>query len=119
MITIITSLFFRKSIIIIGAINIVTGILFFIKLSYNFIMVERVYKFLAWLEQYAFWVYATHGIVLAAMVKISVRILPMNNGWLLVNYFGITLLCIFILVGIGIIFRKIFPKIFSTLTGGR
>jgi hypothetical protein len=72
-----------------------------------------------WLEQYAFWVYATHGIVIAAMIKVSVKIMPMNNGWLLINYFGVTLLCIFISVGIGIIFRKIFPKTFSILTGRR
>jgi surface polysaccharide O-acyltransferase-like enzyme len=118
-ITIITSLFFKESIIIISAINVMTGILFFIKLSYSFVKTEKIYKTLLWLEQYAFWVYATHGIVIVAMIKISVRIMPMNNGWLLVNYFGVTLLCISILVGIGIIFRKIFPKIFSILTGER
>jgi surface polysaccharide O-acyltransferase-like enzyme len=119
MITILTSLFFKEKVIVISAINIITGIIFFIRLSYSFIKIKKVYKILSWLEQYAFWVYATHGIVIAAMIKISIKIMPMNGGWLLVNYFGITLLCIFILVCIGIIFRKIFPKIFSILTGGR
>jgi surface polysaccharide O-acyltransferase-like enzyme len=119
MTTIITSLFFKERIIFISAINIIIGILFFIKLSYDFVKKERVYKSLSWMEQYAFWVYATHGIVIAAMTKVSVKIMPMNDGWLLVNYFGVTLLCIFILVCIGIIFRKIFPKLFLILTGGR
>jgi surface polysaccharide O-acyltransferase-like enzyme len=119
MITILTTLFFKEKIAIISAINIIIGIMFFIKVSYSFIKIKKTYKILSWLEQYAFWVYATHGIVIAAMIKISVKIMPMNSGWLLVNYFGITLLCIFILVCIGIIFRRIFPKIFLILTGGR
>jgi fucose 4-O-acetylase-like acetyltransferase len=117
--TIITSLFFRERLTIISAINIIVGIIFFIKLSYSFINENKTYKILVWLEQYAFWVYATHGIVIAIMIKLSVKIMPMNGGWLLVHYFVITLLCIFILLGIGIIFRKIFPKVFSLLTGGR
>jgi fucose 4-O-acetylase-like acetyltransferase len=119
MITILTSIFFRERITIISAINIITGIMFFIRLSYSFIKTEKAYKIFSWLEQYAFWVYATHGIVIAAMTKISIKIMPMNDGWLLVNYFGVTLLCIFILVCIGKIFRRISPKIFSILTGGR
>jgi surface polysaccharide O-acyltransferase-like enzyme len=119
MITIITSLFFREKIAIISAINIIVGIIFFIKLSYGFIRDSKIYKILTWLEQYAFWVYATHGIALAIMIKLSVKIMPMNNGWLLIHYFIVTLLCIFILTGIGIIIRKIFPKIFATLTGDR
>jgi fucose 4-O-acetylase-like acetyltransferase len=118
-ITIITSLFFREKISIISAINIIVGIMFFVKLSYSFTKEIKVYKILAWLEQYAFWVYATHGIAIAVMVKLSVKIMPMNGGWLLVHYFIVTLLCIFALLGIGIIFKKIFPKTFSILTGGR
>jgi hypothetical protein len=117
--TIITSLFFKEKITIISAVNIIVGIMFFIKLSYNFVKTDKTYKLCVWLEQYAFWVYATHGIVIAVMIKISVKIMPMNNSWLLIHYFIVTLLCIFILVSIGILFRKMFPKIFSILSGGR
>jgi hypothetical protein len=117
--TIIPSLFFREKLTIISSINIIVGIIFFIKLSYSFIRESKTYNILAWLEQYAFWVYATHGIAIAVMIKLSVKIMPMNGGWLLIHYFIVTLLCIFILLGIGIIFRKIFPKIFLILTGGR
>jgi surface polysaccharide O-acyltransferase-like enzyme len=119
MTTIIISLFFRESIAIISRINIIMGIIFFMKLSNNFIKRDGTYKILAWLEQYSFWVYATHGIAIAIMIKLSVKIMPMNGGWLLVHYFVVTLLCIIILLGIGIIFRKIFPKVFSILAGGR
>jgi surface polysaccharide O-acyltransferase-like enzyme len=119
MITILAGLFFREEVTIISCINIIVGIMFFIKLSYSFVKTEKTYKILSWLEQYAFWVYATHVIAIAAMIKISIKIMPMNGGWLLINYFGVTLLCISILVGIGIIFKRIFPKTFSILTGGR
>jgi fucose 4-O-acetylase-like acetyltransferase len=119
MTTIILSLFFRERIAIISAINIIVGIMFFINLSRSFVKRSELYKLLTWLEQYAFWIYATHGIAIAVMIKLSVKIMPMNGGWLLVHYFIVTLLCIFILLGIGIIFRKIFPKVFSILTGGR
>jgi surface polysaccharide O-acyltransferase-like enzyme len=119
MITIITSLFFRERVLIISEINIIMGILFFIKISNSFVKTKDVYKTLSWLEAYAFWVYATHGIVIAVMIKVSVKIMPMNEGWLLIHYFGVTLLCIFILVGIGKVIRKKVPKIYSVLTGGR
>jgi fucose 4-O-acetylase-like acetyltransferase len=118
-IIIITGLFFREKITIFSAMNKIVGIMFFVKLSRNFIKKDKMYKLLAWLEQYSFWVYATHGIVIAAMIKLSVKIMPMDGGWLLMHYFIVTLLCISVLVGIGMIFRKLFPKIFSILTGGR
>jgi fucose 4-O-acetylase-like acetyltransferase len=119
MTTIIISLFFKEKITIISAVNTITGIIFFIKISYIFAQEIKTYKILAWLEKYGFWVYATHGIVIAAMIKISIKMMPMNGGWLLVNYFGVTLLCIIVTLGIGILFKKTFPKIFSILTGGR
>jgi fucose 4-O-acetylase-like acetyltransferase len=117
--TITISLFFKERITIISQLNIIVGIMFFIKLSLGFIKGDKTYKILTWLEQYAFWVYATHGIVIAAMIKVSVKVMPMNGAWLLVHYFIVTLLCIFILICAGVAFRKLFPKVFSMLTGGR
>jgi fucose 4-O-acetylase-like acetyltransferase len=119
MTTIITSLFFRERVAVISAINIIVGIVFFIKLSYAFIKKSELYRILTWLEQYVFWVYATHGIAISVLIKLSVKIMPMNGPWLLVHYFVVTLLCIFILLGIGIIFRRMFPKIFLILSGRR
>jgi hypothetical protein len=119
MLTIIVSLFFREKIPVISSINIIVGIIFFVKLSYTFIKNNKIYKTLSYLEQYAFWVYAAHGICIATIIKISVKIMPMNGGWLLVHYFIITIVCIFVLLGIGILFKKIFPKAFLLLTGGR
>jgi fucose 4-O-acetylase-like acetyltransferase len=118
-ITIIASLFFGEKIPGVSDVNIIVGMIFFIKLSNSFIKDAKTYAIFAWLERYAFWVYATHGIVIAVMIKLSVKIMPMDGGWLLMHYFVVTALCIFILVGTGIAFRKIFPKAFSVLTGGR
>jgi fucose 4-O-acetylase-like acetyltransferase len=111
--------FKEKAVPIIAPVNTIVGIVFFIKLSRYFVRKSKIYSVLAWLEQYAFWVYAAHGIAIAVMIKLSVKIMPMDGGWLLAHYFIVTLLCIFVLTGIGILFRKIFPKIFLILTGGR
>jgi fucose 4-O-acetylase-like acetyltransferase len=118
-ITIIASMFFRDSIPALGAINILVGIMFFLKLSGRFVKSPSAYRLLSWLEKYSFWLYATHVILLASMVKISMRIMPPTGIWLLANYFLVTLLCIIILVAAGAIIRRAIPKIFSILTGGR
>jgi hypothetical protein len=93
--------------------------MFFIKATYFFVKNETVYAILQWLEKYAFFVYAIHGILLAILQKLSVRILPMHGGWLLVQYFGVNVLGILLFLGIGIIIRKLFPGIYAILTGGR
>jgi surface polysaccharide O-acyltransferase-like enzyme len=119
MITIIISLLFREKVVIISAINIIVGIIFFIKLSYTFVKKNETYKVFEWLEQYAFWIYATHAIILSATMKLVAKIMPMNGIWLLVHYFLVTLLYISVLLCVGVIFKKLFPKLFSILTGGR
>jgi hypothetical protein len=53
------------------------------------------------------------------MKKLSVRIIPMHGGWILLQYFGIALLGIVVFLGISIVVRKIFPKMYVILTGGR
>jgi surface polysaccharide O-acyltransferase-like enzyme len=119
LIAIITSLFFREKVAISSYITIVIGVLFFIKVSYTLIHNRTLYNMLTWLEEYAFWIYATHGIAIAVLIKLSVKIMPMNGAWLLAHYFMVTSLCIFILLIIGILFKKIFPKLFLILSGGR
>jgi hypothetical protein len=92
-ISIITGLFFADKTPLTSNINSIVGILFFLKLSRWFVSRERVYQPLLWLEGYAFFVYATHGIFLAVLIKLSVKIMPMHGLCLLVHYFGVTLLC--------------------------
>jgi fucose 4-O-acetylase-like acetyltransferase len=118
-ITIILELYFIQYVPIIHKINIIIGSVLGIKLTYHFINSVIVYNKLLWLEKYAFFVYAIHGIALAVIQKISVKIIPMHDGWILLQYFSVNIIGIIIFVLIGVIIRKIFPKIYGILTGGR
>jgi hypothetical protein len=118
-ITIIMTLFLIDKIIIINFINVLVGILFLMKLSKYFIVNGKIYQILLELEKQQFFVYAAHGVFLAILVKLSSKIMPMDGGWLLIHYFGICVLCIILLVGIGLFFKKLLPKMFSIMTGGR
>jgi fucose 4-O-acetylase-like acetyltransferase len=118
-ITIIMELCFEKYIAKIHVMNILIGSLFFIKLTRYFIENENIYNKLAWLEKYAFFVYAIHGILLAVLQKLSVKIIPMRDGWLLVQYFSVNIIGILLFVLLGVMVRKIAPKLYALLTGGR
>jgi hypothetical protein len=118
-VTIVTRLFFSEYIRIIDRINIIVGILFFIKASSCFIKSSTLYNFLNWLKDYSFFVYAIHLVVEAVLIKLSVLIIPMNGGWLLVQYFGVSFLTIILLVIIGMLLKKMLPRTYGILTGGR
>jgi hypothetical protein len=116
---IITSLFFAPDAPIMSAINIVVGIVFFIRMSHYFVVNKQLYQRLLWLKQYAFFVYAIHEPLLTIMKKLSVHVIPMRGGWILLQYFGIATLGILIFLLIGILVRKVTPRVYATLTGGR
>jgi hypothetical protein len=118
-ITIITGLFFAETVPAIGSLNILVGIIFMLKMSHYLISKNKLYHKLILLEKQQFFVYAAHSVLLAVLIKLSGKIMPMNGGWLLIHYFGICILCIILLVGIGMVFRKIVPKPFTLLCGGR
>jgi fucose 4-O-acetylase-like acetyltransferase len=118
-ITIIMELFFSRYIPVIHKVNIIIGIVAFIKLSRYFINNEKWYHVLSWLEPYAFFVYAVHGIALAVMTKLSVKMIPMHGGWLLLQYFGVNISGTILFVLMGMAVRKVFPRLFRMLTGGR
>jgi hypothetical protein len=118
-VTIITRLFFSRYIGIIGQINIIVGILFFIKVSLYFIKNRILFNFLNKLKDHAFFVYAIHMVVESILIKLSVLIIPMNGGWLLVQYFGVSFVTIIFLVITGMLLKKILPKVYGVLTGGR
>ncbi len=119
LITIIVELFFPKSFVIIHNVNIIMGSVFFIKLTYYFVQNEKVYNVLAWLEGFAFFVYAFHEPTLTIFKKLSVRIIPMHDSLILLQYFGVAILGISISLILGVFLKKTFPKIYAVLTGGR
>jgi hypothetical protein len=118
-ITIGIELFFTEDVPIIHAINIIIGSLFFLKLSRAFVRHEKTYRLLAWLEKYAFFVYAIHGILLAILLQLSVKIIPMRGAWILIQYFSVNILGILLFLGISVLFKKLLPKPYAALTGGR
>jgi hypothetical protein len=118
-IIVIIRLFFNDKVPIIFNINVLVGVILFIKLTKYFVDNMKIYDGLSGLSKYAFFVFATHGIALAIMQKLSIKIIPMHNGWLLLQYFGGSIFVIIILLLIGTMIRKLLPKPYAVLTGGR
>lgn len=119
LITIIVELFFSETVPIVHKINIIIGSILFIKFTYYFVNSNTIYNKLVWLGKYAFFVYAVHGIALAIMQKLSVKIIPMKGGLILLQYFSVNIIGIILFVLFGVMVRKLFPKIYAVLTGGR
>jgi fucose 4-O-acetylase-like acetyltransferase len=100
-------------------VNILIGCIFFLKISYYFIQDKKIYGVLAWLGKYQFIVYAIHMIIMSQLLKIYIKIIPLNGIFILLGYFFMILFGVFVSLVFGIIFKKIFPKIYGILTGGR
>jgi hypothetical protein len=118
-ITIIMEYFFIASMPILHKINILIGCIFFLKISECFVKNIKVYKILAWPEKYQFIVYAIHGIIISQVIKIYIKIVPINGVFILIGYFTVIFLGVFVSLVCGVIFKKTLPKIYGILTGGR
>jgi fucose 4-O-acetylase-like acetyltransferase len=118
-ITIILEYILIKSMPILHKVNILMGCIFFLKISEYFIENIKFYKMLAWLEKYQFIVYAIHGIIIPQLLKIYIKIVPINGVFILAGYFIIIFFGVFISLIFGVIFKKLLPKIYGILTGGR
>jgi hypothetical protein len=108
-ITIIFEYLFIKSMPTLHKMNIIIGCIFFLKTSQNFIENIRLYKILAWLEKYQFIVYAIHGVIIPQLLKIYIRIVPLNGIYILFGYLFMILFGVFVSLIFGIIFKKLFP----------
>ncbi|HPH94985.1 MAG TPA: acyltransferase [Anaerolineaceae bacterium] len=117
--TIFFEVFFLKSFSFIHFINLVLGVLFLLRISFYFIRNEKVFSILAWLEGYAFFVYAFHEPLLTILKKVSVRVIPMEGGYILLHYFFLTFLTVIISLAAGVLVKKITPRVYALLTGGR
>ena len=93
----------------------------FLKLSKVIVQSEKAFGILSYLSAFSFWIYAIHTPVLNEMLKrVWLKFLPMKNPFFcLAEYFGVTVLTVAIGLGLGILLKKIFPKLFALLTGGR
>lgn len=83
---------------------------------------EKLYERAAGLAGFSFFLYAVHTPVLSNVLaeKFWLKLFPMTNTFFsLFEYFGVSLLTIFIGTGIGIALKKIIPPLYSALNGGR
>jgi fucose 4-O-acetylase-like acetyltransferase len=118
-VTIILEFLFNETMPTLHKVNILIGCIFFLKISQCFIENMKLYKILAWLEKYQFIVYAIHGVIIPQVFKIYIKIIPINGVYILLGYFCMIVCGVSISLVFGIILRKIFPKMYALLTGGR
>jgi hypothetical protein len=104
---------------ILHKINILIGCIFFMKASQYFIENIKLYKISAWLEKYQIVVYAIHGMVIPQLLKIYIKIIPLNGVFILTGYFIMIFFGVFVSLIFGIIFKKLLSKLNGILTGGR
>ncbi len=95
-------------------------ILLAIKVAGIVINNSRLFPILEYLSGFSFWIYALHEpLVLTLLKKITIRVMPMEGGYFVMQFLGDSLVCIFILLIGGMFLKKIMPKFFAILTGGR
>ena len=81
---------------------------------------QKLFDKLSYLSGYSFCVFAAHlPFVLTVMKKLSVKIIPMHGAWILVQFFGVVILCVGILLIFGIALKKWLPKVYVLFNGGR
>ncbi len=95
----------------------------FIALKFSLVILKSK-KFYAWakyLSGFSFFLYVIHGTAFLECIKKAwLRFLPLKNGGLcLLEYFCVSIIVIVIGTGIGIVLKRIFPKLFALLSGGR
>ena len=112
-------LFFKDKMVVIDKINVIIGIIFFIKASFYFIKDGKFYNSLVWYGKYRFIIYAFHALVLHYAIILMNTLIPMNGGFLLLKYFSAVILTLSFCIMSGIILEKLMPKFYKILIGGR
>jgi hypothetical protein len=112
-------LFFPSSVIFIHKVNIIMGVLFFLKLSKVLVANTKLYLKLEYLAGFSFFVYAAHEPTLNAVSNVWYRIFPMTNGYILFEYFGAILITVIFVLAVGILLKKKLPLIYNVLSGSR
>lgn len=101
--------------------TILSGMLVILKLSGVLIQNKHIFAVTKWLAGFSFFLYAIHeGFMKKVIRSLWLNIFPLKNSLsCLLAYFGITLLIVILGTLIGIVLKKICPRLFSLLTGGR
>ncbi|NLL79590.1 MAG: acyltransferase [Clostridiales bacterium] len=100
--------------------GILLGCVFWLRISGKLAAPGKLYQGLAYLADFSFFVYAAHEPFLTMLRKVWSSLLPLQNtAGQLVQYFGLVLIAGGGALCAGILVRKLFPRIFGILTGGR
>jgi surface polysaccharide O-acyltransferase-like enzyme len=116
---ILLELFWQKEFVLIHHLSELAGILFFYRLSWHLATHDRLFRLLAWLEGYAFFVYAFHEPLLGRLKTLLLRFIPLTDATVAFIYFGLVFITIGIALAVGIVVRKLLPRLYGLLTGGR
>lgn len=92
-----------------------------LKLSHVICSRERLFSIATTLSGYSFFLYAIHTPVLNETLKrLWLHFFPMINTFFsLFEYFGVTILTVVVGTGIGITVKRLLPRFYSVITGGR
>ena len=71
------------------------------------------------LSSASFFIYSAHPLLLMPAYKLWIKVVPLNTGYLILEYFSVTLLVVLSLLFIMKEMGKYFPKILTVLNGGR
>lgn len=110
----------EKDFLVLHKCGILVGCILWLQISGWLAAQERRYQMLQTLSVYSFFVYASHEPLLTLLRKVWSRVLPLEGTAMqLLQYFGLIFLVLFITVVIGVCIRKLSPKIYGLITGGR
>jgi len=112
-------LLFSDQIVAMRKLNILIGILFLIKLTDVVFEYARPKRFFIFLSTYVFMIYGCHEFTLSFIKKLTFRLLPQTMPTQLIQYFLIPAFVIALCVMAGCCLRKISPKFYGLITGGR
>ena len=119
LLTVIMELLHLNNSSVLASINLILGCLVFYKLSLPLSKNTRVFNGFEYLSQYSFWTFALHSPMLAILQKVYVKIFPVNDALMLIEYFSLTIVTLILCLFSGVLVRKTVPKLYSVLTGDR
>lgn len=100
--------------------NLLFSICFAIKVAGIVCKNKKIFGKLSYLSGFSFWIFAAHlPFILPVMRKLSVQIIPMHGIWILVQFFGIVIICVGFLLILGVVVKKFLPKVYALLNGER
>lgn len=95
------------------------GIVFWLRVTKIIYNCEKVREFFLQLSTWTFVIYAVHELTLSSLKKICFRLLPTEPIWLLIEYMLLPVVVIIGCIIVGVILKRVTPKLYSVVTGAR